>query len=83
MAEAEMEKVVGEGLNGEEEIVLYTIGCPKCIALERKLKEKNIKYIKNEDVEEMFNMGIEYAPVLAVGGCKMEFNEAIKWIKER
>ena len=83
MAEVEIEKIAEEDRGREEEIVLYTIGCPKCNTLERKLKEKNIKYIKNEDVEEMFNLGIEYAPVLAVGGYKMEFNEAIKWIKER
>ena len=83
MAEVENEKVVREEPNGEGEIVLYTIGCPKCNTLERKLQEKNISYIKNEDVEEMFNMGIEYAPVLVVKGRKMEFNEAIKWVKER
>lgn len=66
-----------------ENIVLYTVGCPQCNALERKLDEKGITYERNIDVEEMMNLGFEHAPILKVGEEFMGFSTAIKWIKER
>lgn len=63
-----------------ENIVLYTIGCPQCNALERKLEEKGIKYERNTDVEEMMNLGFEHAPVLKVGEEFMGFKKALAWV---
>ena len=85
MAEVEMEKVAEEGL-GEEEIVLYTIGCPQCNALERKLKEKNINFVcKNISEDEgaltkLYALGFEHVPILQVGNEFMKYKQALTWI---
>ena len=50
----------------EDKIVLYTIGCPNCKVLERKLNSKNVPYETVTDVEIMRNKGIQSAPVLEV-----------------
>ena len=36
-------------------VVFYTIGCPQCLLVERKLKEKCIPYDEKNDIEEMIN----------------------------
>lgn len=60
--------------------VLYTIGCPKCTILEKKLKEKNIKYTMVSDRAILINMGFDEMPVFEVDGKRMNFAEAINWI---
>lgn len=64
-------------------IIFYTIGCPQCSVLKRKLDEKGIQYEKNESVEEMLALGIKSAPALKVGDSIMKFSEAIKWVNEQ
>ena len=81
MAEAEMEKAVGGELNGEEGIVLYTIGCPKCIALEKEIKSKKIKYSRCEDLEIMIKKGIEYAPALQIGNQILDAEGIEEWLE--
>ena len=66
-----------------EKVILYTIGCPRCKTLERKLVEAGIDFEPFTDVDEMLKMGMEMVPVLEVEGRKMEFSEAMKWLKER
>ena len=66
-----------------EKVILYTIGCPRCKTLERKLTEAGITFETFTDVDEMLKMGMEMVPVLEVEGKRMEFVEAIKWVKER
>ena len=66
-----------------EKVILYTIGCPRCKTLERKLAEAGIAFEPFTDVDEMLKMGMEMVPVLEVEGRKMEFSEAMKWLKER
>lgn len=61
-------------------VILYTIDCPKCKILERKLKEASIEYETVKDVEVMAELGISSAPVLSVDGKLMQFNEAMKYI---
>ena len=61
-------------------ITLYSTHCPRCIVLERKLKEKNIEYIEVNDVDEMIRLELTYAPALKVDEKMMEFNEAIQWV---
>lgn len=60
-------------------ITLYSTHCPRCIILERKLKEKNIEYIEVNDIDEMIRLGLTYAPALKIDDKMMEFNEAIQW----
>lgn len=66
-----------------EKIVLYTIDCPKCKILERKLKEADIEYEVVKDVDTMMSLGISSAPVLGVGESLLNFNEAIGWVRNR
>lgn len=66
-----------------EKIVLYTIDCPKCKILERKLKEADIEYEAVKDVDTMMSLGISSAPVLKVNEDLMVFNDAVKWIMSR
>lgn len=66
-----------------EKVILYTIGCPRCKTLERKLTEAGITFETFTDVDEMLKMGMEMVPVLEVEDRRMEFSEAMKWLKER
>lgn len=63
-------------------VVLYSTGCPKCIILEKKMEQKNIKYIKNTDVDLMQEMGFTSLPMLDVDGNIMDFKSAITWVNE-
>lgn len=62
-------------------VVFYTIGCPQCLLVERKLKEKHIQYEEKNDIEEMISLGFEHAPILVVDGKSMGAKESLKWIK--
>lgn len=66
-----------------EKIVLYTIDCPKCKILERKLNEAGVEYEVVKDVDTMMSLGISSAPVLGVGENILNFNEAIGWVRNR
>lgn len=61
-------------------IVLYTIGCPKCKVLEKKLGLKNIQYSIVTDEEEIRSMGFLSLPMLSVDDKVMPFAEAVGWI---
>ena len=62
---------------------LFTIDCPKCKILEKKLSQANIEYEVCEDREIMINKGFNSMPVLDVDGQIMDFGEAVKWVNER
>lgn len=64
-------------------VILYSTGCPKCTVLKNKLYDKNIKFAENNSVNDMLSLGITQVPVLEVDGTKMNFKEAVNWIKER
>lgn len=63
-------------------IILYTIGCPKCKVLEIKMNQKNIKFEIINDIDIMKEKGIQQAPVLEVDGKLYNFTQAIKWVNE-
>jgi hypothetical protein len=63
--------------------VLYSIGCPKCDVLAKKLDAANIEYEVVSDIERLDAEGIDYVPVLEVDGMKMEFSEAVKWVNKQ
>lgn len=65
------------------EIILYSTHCPRCIVLEKKLQQKKIEYIENNDVGEMTALGLQSAPALKVDDKVMEFTEAIQWINQQ
>lgn len=64
-------------------IVLYSTDCPRCHVLEKKLTEAGISFDVSHDVETLISCGFDTAPVLEVDGRKMNFTEAIQWVKAR
>ena len=64
-------------------ITLYTIDCPKCKILEKKLEQANIEYETCKDTNIMAEKGFDFMPVLDVDGQVMNFGEAVKWVNER
>ena len=64
-------------------IVFYSTHCPKCSILEKKLKQANIEYTENNDVDTMVAKGMTSAPSLEVDGKLMSFTESIEWIKSQ
>lgn len=61
-------------------IIFYSTHCPRCRVLEMKLKQKNIQYQTNTNVDEMLDKGIKEAPMLEVDGQLLNFAAAVKWI---
>lgn len=61
-------------------VILYTIHCPKCNVLEKKLASKNIDFTISEDIETMMNKGFKSAPILEVNGMAYDFSQAVKWV---
>ena len=68
------------GDTDNKSIILYTVHCPKCNVLEKKLTSKNISFKVDEDLEEMMEKGFTSAPMLEVNGEIYDFGQAIKWI---
>ena len=66
-------------------IVLYTIDCPSCLILEKKLKAKNIDFLKVSDIETITAKGFGDSsfPILDVGGITMSYKTAIQWINNQ
>lgn len=63
-------------------VVVYTIHCPACNILEKKLQKAGIEYSVIDDETKMTN--IEQFPMMSVGaGPLMTLKEANQWIKER
>ena len=64
-------------------VIFYSTHCPKCKVLEMKLKQKNINYTENDNVEEMLSLGIQSAPALSVDNKIYLFTDAIKWVNSQ
>ena len=64
-------------------IIFYSTKCPKCRVLEMKMKQKNISYVENNDVDLMLSKGIKSAPYLDIDGDLLDFNNAVKWVNNQ
>ncbi len=64
-------------------LILYTIGCPKCNILKKKLDTAQIEYKICDDVEAIRNKGYTVLPILEIDDTPYEFGSAIKWVNER
>lgn len=64
-------------------ITLYTLGCPQCNILKKKLINKGIEFVENTDKEQMLSMNFTRVPILEVDGKQMDFSAANKWINEQ
>lgn len=61
-------------------IKMYTIECPKCMVLEKKLIAKGIEFTKVMDTKVFEELGIDLFPMLEVNGELLDFSNAIKYI---
>ena len=66
-----------------ERVILYSTNCPKCEVLNRKLYAKGIPFDEVTDVDLVRSMNFTEAPILEVGGNRMRFPEANRWINEQ
>jgi hypothetical protein len=64
-----------------ENVILYSTGCPKCQVLKKKLDAAGITYSVNTDVDEMLALGIKSAPMLEADGNLMDFPKANAWLQ--
>lgn len=67
----------------ENNILLYSTGCPRCNVLKSKLADKSIEYTENNSVEDMTALGITHVPVLSVYGELCDFKDAVEWINRQ
>lgn len=65
-----------------ELIILYSTGCPNCIALKNELDKNKISYQIENNIDKIISLGISTVPTLEVEGHRMDKNEAVKWIKD-
>lgn len=64
-------------------VVLYSTHCPKCKVLGMKLKQKNINFEENTNIDVMIEKGFKSAPILEVDGIVYDFKQAVDWIGEQ
>ena len=64
-------------------VTLYTIGCGKCIVLEKKLRQAGIEFEVCDDREVIKDKGFDYMPVLEIDGKTMQYKEAIDWVNSQ
>lgn len=62
------------------EIKFYTIDCPACMVLEKKLEAKGVVFTKINDIETLQSLNIEQFPVLEVNNEFLSYSKAIKWV---
>lgn len=66
-------------------IVLYTIDCPNCLVLEKKLKAKNIAFLRVSDKDTIIAKGFGNSafPILEVEDVTMDYKTAIQWVNNQ
>ncbi len=67
----------------EDSIKVYSLPtCGMCKLLKRELDSRSIKYEVCEDVQEMESKGISNVPMMEVDGELLNFQNAMKYLKE-
>lgn len=62
---------------------LWTIHCPRCNVLEKKLANKKIEVEVIDDKERMVAEGLDLMPLLELDdGTRLNFADAVKWIDQ-
>lgn len=68
-------------------ITLYTIGCPTCRVLQKKLQQKNIQFETVTNIDQVVKFGNEHdiksAPILSVDSIVYNFKQAINWLNSQ
>ena len=63
-------------------IILYTVDCPKCKVLEKKLNNANISFEVCKDTKLMAERNISKLPMLEVDREMLTFKEAVDMINK-
>ena len=63
-------------------IVLYTIDCPACLVLEKKLIQANLEFDVVRDEQILKEKGLVHFPILEIDGLPYSLKEANDWLKE-
>ena len=63
-------------------IILYTIDCPKCKILEKKLNMNNIQYDICKDTKLMKEKNIQKLPMLSINERLYSYKEAVDLINK-
>ena len=61
-------------------IKLFTSHCPKCRVIETKLKQKNIEYTEETNLQEVIDAGFKSVPILKVDDKYYKFEDANRLI---
>lgn len=64
-------------------MTLYTIDCPACQVLEKKLAQKGLSYNTVNDLAILTEMGFTAFPILEVDGALLSFKEAVEWVNQQ
>ena len=66
-------------------IKFYTIECPRCIVLEKKMKNKGIEFEKITDFNkyDFVKNGYHTMPLLDIDGTIYTYEQAVKYINEK
>lgn len=64
-------------------VTLYTIDCPQCIILEKKLRAKNITFDRVDDRAILAEKGFSKFPILEVDGKLLEMFDANAWVNSQ
>ena len=64
-----------------ENITLYSNGCPKCNVLKAKLSAKNIAFTESDNLQLLAEKGFQSLPVLKIDEDKyLNFFDANNWV---
>lgn len=63
-------------------VTLYTIGCPKCEILEKKLINAGLEFEKCTDILVMERFNINEVPCLEIEGKLLDFKGAVDYINK-
>ena len=67
-----------------ENVTVYTIGCPQCNNLEKKLQLKQVVYNTINDEKIFDELNINEFPMMSVNdGPLMNYKQAIAWVNKR
>lgn len=61
-------------------IILYTTHCPRCEILKKMLKDKDIEFLEEIDIDIMSKKGFMTVPMLEVDGEVMNYTKAFEWV---
>lgn len=61
-------------------VIFYTIHCPACNVLKKKLDAKGIQYEEVTDRDLMIAKGFSSMPMLEIDGQVLNYADARKWV---